>query len=163
MKHIGLLSDTHSFLHPGLFKFFKNCDEIWHAGDFGNIDIADELSNFKPVRAVFGNMDGNDVRIVYPREHIFFCENVKVFMTHIGGYPRKYDKKAKEIIIKEEPALFICGHSHILKVMHDKKYNLLHINPGAAGKFGIHNVITAVRFRIDGTNISDLEVLELKK
>ncbi len=163
MKQIGLLSDTHNFLHPGLFKFFKNCDEIWHAGDFGNINIADELSDFKPLRAVYGNMYGNFVRIVFPREQIFFCENVKVFMTHIGGYPGKYDKKAKEIIIKEKPALFICGHSHILKVMHDKKYNLLHINPGAAGKFGIHNVITAIRFTIDGTNITNLEVLELKK
>ncbi len=163
MKQIGLLSDTHNFLHPKLFKFFKNCDEIWHAGDFGNINIADELSNFKPVRAVYGNMDGNDIRIVYPDEQIFFCENIKVFMTHIGGYPGKYYKKAKEIIIKEKPALFICGHSHILKVMHDKKYNLLHINPGAAGKFGLHNVITAVRFIIDGTNITNLEVLELKK
>jgi len=163
MKQIGLLSDTHSFLHPGLFKFFKNCDEIWHAGDFGNINIADELSNFKPIRAVYGNMDGNDIRIVYPREQIFFCEKIKIFMTHIGGYPGKYDKKAKEIIIQEKPALFICGHSHILKVMHDKKYNLLHINPGAAGKFGIHNVITTVRFIIDGTNITDLEVLEINK
>lgn len=163
MKQIGLLSDTHNFLHPELFKFFKNCDEIWHAGDFGNINIADELSNFKPVRAVYGNIDGKDIRIVYPREQIFFCENIKVFMTHIGGYPGKYYKKAKEIIIKEKPALFICGHSHILKVMHDKKYNLLHINPGAAGKFGLHNVITAIRFSIDGKNITNLEVLELKK
>ena len=163
MKQIGLLSDTHNFLHPELFKFFKNCDEIWHAGDFGNINIANELSNFKPVRAVYGNIDGKDIRIVYPREQIFFCENIKVFMTHIGGYPGKYYKKAKEIIIKEKPALFICGHSHILKVMHDKKYNLLHINPGAAGKFGLHNVITAIRFSIDGKNITNLEVLELKK
>ena len=163
MKQIGLLSDTHNFLHPELFKFFKNCDEIWHAGDFGNINIADKFNNFKPVRAVYGNIDGKDIRIVYPREQIFFCENIKVFMTHIGGYPGKYYKKAKEIIIKEKPALFICGHSHILKVMHDKKYNLLHINPGAAGKFGLHNVITAIRFSIDGKNITNLEVLELKK
>jgi putative phosphoesterase len=116
MKQIGLLSDTHNFLHPELFKFFKNCDEIWHAGDFGNINIANELSNFKPVRAVYGNIDGKEIRIVYPRKQIFFCENIKVFMTHIGGYPGKYYKKAKEIIIKEKPALFICGHSHILKV-----------------------------------------------
>lgn len=163
MKKIGLLSDTHYFIHPKVFEFFKDCDEIWHAGDIGNLEIADELKAFKPLRAVYGNMDGWDVRGEYPEELFFLCEEVRVYMTHIGGYPGRYEKKVRERIEKERPTLFISGHSHILKVINDKKYNLLHMNPGAAGKSGIHKVITLLRFTIDGKQIKDLEIMELEK
>jgi putative phosphoesterase len=163
MKRIGLISDTHTYLHPGLFKSFKECDEIWHAGDIGNIETADKLAAFKPLRAVYGNIDSHQVRIVYPEFQIFKCEDVKVLMTHIGGYPGKYQPAVRELIIKEKPDLFISGHSHILKVMYDKKYKLLHINPGAAGKSGLHKVITFVRFTIDGKQIKDLEIVEFER
>ncbi len=163
MKRIGLISDTHTYLHPGLFKSFKECDEIWHAGDIGNIETADKLAAFKPLRAVYGNIDSHQVRIVYPEFQIFKCEDVKVLMTHIGGYPGRYQPAVRELIIKEKPDLFISGHSHILKVMYDKKYKLLHINPGAAGKSGLHKVITFVRFTIDGKQIKDLEIVEFER
>lgn len=160
MKKIGLLSDTHAYLDKKILDFFKDCDEIWHAGDIGNIETADEISKFKPLRAVYGNIDGQDLRIVYPKIQLFDCENVKVLMTHIGGYPGKYYKDIKDTILKIKPDLFISGHSHILKVIYDDKNNLLHINPGAAGKSGLHQLQTAVRFRIDGKDIKDLEVFE---
>ncbi|MCD6113640.1 MAG: metallophosphoesterase family protein [Bacteroidales bacterium] len=163
MIKIGLISDTHNYLHPKIFNFFKNCDEIWHAGDIGNIDITEDLKIFKPLRAVYGNMDDFDVRHEYPQHQIFQCEDVKVFMTHIGGYPNNYYKPAKDIILKEKPDLFICGHSHILKIIYDKKYNLLHINPGAAGKTGYHKKITFVRFCIDKKEIKDLEIMEIDR
>lgn len=163
MKRIGLISDTHTYIHPRLFESFKECDEIWHAGDIGNIETADKLAAFKPLRAVYGNIDSHQVRIVYPEFQIFKCEDVKVLMTHIGGYPGRYQPAARNLIEKEKPGLFISGHSHILKVMYDKKYQLLHINPGAAGKSGLHKVITFVRFTIDGKQIKDLEIVEFKR
>ena len=162
MVKIGLLSDTHSYLDDRIFKYFDKCDEIWHAGDIGNIKLADKLSDFKPLRAVYGNIDGQDVRIVYPKHLRFFCENVDVWITHIGGYPNNYDREVKPEIFKNPPKLFISGHSHILKVIYDKKLNLLHINPGAAGKSGFQKVRTLIRFTIDNENIKDLEVIELK-
>ncbi len=163
MIKIGLLSDTHCYVHPRIYDVFAECDEIWHAGDIGDIATADELNAIKPLRAVFGNIDGHIVRATYPESLVFNCENVKVYMTHIGGYPDRYAKPAKDIIKLEAPNLFISGHSHILKVMYDKKQQLLHINPGAAGKSGFHQVITLVRFCIDSSNIKDLEVIELNK
>ena len=163
MKRIGLLSDTHGYIHPRVSEFFKDCDEIWHAGDIGNTDTADKLIRLKPLRAVYGNIDGGLLRITFKEHEIFLFENVKVLMIHIGGYPGRYDKKAKALIEKYRPKIFISGHSHILKVMPDTKYDLLHINPGSAGKSGIHKKITMVRFVVDGEEIKDLEVFETNK
>jgi uncharacterized protein len=163
MIKIGLLSDTHNYLHPRIIDFFKDVDEIWHAGDFGNIGIANELRKLKPLKGVFGNIDGQDVRIEFPKHQHFICENVSVWITHIGGYPGKYDPSIKQEIVSNPPKLFISGHSHILKVIYDKKLGLLHINPGAAGKFGMHTKITAVRFVIDNAEIKNLEVLDLPR
>jgi len=163
MPSIGLLSDTHGSVHPRILDFFSNCDEIWHAGDIGNVELADQLSAFKPFTAVYGNIDGTELRISYPKNQIFSCDEVKVLMTHIGGYPGRYEREARQLIENEKPGLFICGHSHILKVMYDKKYSLLHINPGAAGNSGFHNVITCVRFVIEGVDIRNLEVFEKQR
>ncbi len=160
MKRIGLLSDTHGNFNERIINFFKNCDEIWHAGDIGNIATADKISKLKPLKAVYGNIDGQEVRIVYPKIQSFICESVQVLMTHIGGYPDKYEKEMKKLIKELKPDLFISGHSHILKVIYDKKNELLHINPGAAGKSGLHKYQTAVRFVIKGKEIKDLEVFE---
>ncbi len=162
MRRIGLLSDTHGFLHPKLFSFFSECDEIWHAGDIGNIETADKLAAFKPLRAVYGNIDGGALRYLKEYES-FYCENVKVLMTHIGGYPGRYAKGINQMIRDEKTKLFISGHSHILKVINDKKNNLLHINPGAAGKSGMHNKITFLRFTIDKDRIQDLEIAEFNR
>ena len=162
MKKIGLLSDTHSYIHQGIYDFFGKCDEIWHAGDIGNIAVADEISKFKPFRAVYGNVDGQEVRIVYPKNQRFFCENVDVWMTHIGGYPGHYSIEVKNELFRNPPKLFIAGHSHILRVMYDKKLQFLYMNPGAAGKYGFHVVKTLIRFEIDGSKIQNLEVIELK-
>jgi len=163
LTRIGLLSDTHGYIHPKLYDFFNECNELWHAGDMGNIGVADELNAFKPLRAVYGNVDGHDVRIVYREELVFWCEKVKVAMMHIGGYPGKYSPAARTLISLEKPKIFISGHSHILKVINDPHNHLLHINPGAAGKEGMHQVSTAIRFAIDGERIFDLEILELKR
>ena len=163
MKRIGLLSDTHGMLSPRIFKFFESVDEIWHAGDIGNAETADRLSAFKPLRAVHGNIDDHVLRRMFPADWRFFCEEVDVLMTHIGGYPGKYEARVRNLFQIKPPQLFICGHSHILKVIFDPKYNLLHINPGAAGNKGIHRVCTAVRFVIDGKNIRDMEVLEFER
>ncbi len=160
---IGLLSDTHNFLHPKVYDFFEPCNEIWHAGDIGNIGLADELNKFRPLKAVYGNIDGADVRAVYPLHKKFYCENVTVWITHIGGYPGNYAPEIRSRIKTHPPKLFISGHSHILKVINDKKLGLLHINPGAAGKYGFHKVITLVRFVINDDRISDLEIMELEK
>ena len=163
MIKIGLLSDTHGSLDEKIMEFFQDCDEIWHAGDIGNIGVADKISNIKILKAVYGNIDGQDVRIVYPKIQSFACENVKVLMTHIGGYPGKYEKNVKVLIQKLKPDLFISGHSHILKVIYDDKNELLHINPGAAGKTGLHKLRTAVRFVINGREIQDMEVFEMSR
>ncbi len=163
MKKIGLLSDTHTYLHSKIFTFFDDCDEIWHAGDIGNLETINKLSKFRPVKAVYGNIDGQSVRSSWPEVQRFYCEEVNVLMIHIGGYPGRYSSRAKQLIEKEKPDLFISGHSHILKVMPDPKYDLLHMNPGAAGKFGLHQKITLLRFVIDGKDIKDLEVVEMDR
>lgn len=163
MKRIGLLSDTHSTLSPRVMRFFESVDEIWHAGDIGNTSVADQLSAFKPLRAVYGNIDDHVVRRMFPADQRFFCEKVDVLITHIGGYPGKYEQRIRAILNVNPPKLFIAGHSHILKVIYDPKYHLLHINPGASGNRGIHKVCTAVRFVIEGDNIKDLEVLEFER
>lgn len=161
MKRIGLISDTHGFLDDAVFKHFDQCDEIWHAGDFGNIELADQLAAFKPLRGVYGNIDGKDVRIVYPEDLRFMCEGVDVWMTHIGGYPGKYDARIRTELHNNPPKLFICGHSHILKVIFDKKIGTLHLNPGAAGKQGWHKVRSLLRFSVSEKNIHNLEIVEL--
>jgi putative phosphoesterase len=163
MIRIGLLSDTHGYINSKCFDFFKDCDEIWHAGDIGNIHTAETLHEFKPLKAVFGNIDGQDIRAVYKEFLVFTTEQIKVVMMHIGGYPGHYSKVARELIVREKPALFISGHSHILKVIYDQKFNCLHMNPGAAGKYGIHGSVTMIRFVIDSDQIRDLEVLDIKR
>lgn len=163
MKRIGLLSDTHGFLHPKLYEFFKDVDEIWHAGDIGTLKGYEDLCAFKKVQAVFGNVDGHEIRTLIPEELRFNCEGVDVWMKHIGGYPGKYDVSVRSRISANPPKLFISGHSHILKIMNDKKLKLLHINPGAAGKYGFHNVITMVKFEVDAGKIANLNYLELPK
>jgi putative phosphoesterase len=163
MPRIGLLSDTHSFINPRILDFFSTCDEIWHAGDIGNLETADKLASFKPLIAVYGNIDGIELRSSYPLNQVFMCEKVKVLITHIGGYPGRYEKEARQLIEIEKPGLFICGHSHILKVIYDKKYELLHMNPGSAGNSGFHHVVTCLRFVIDGKDIRDLEVFEKQR
>jgi putative phosphoesterase len=161
MARILLLSDTHNYLDDRIGKYAESCDEIWHAGDVGTLSICRVLQKIKPVRAVYGNIDGQDIRGEYPKDLVFMCEEVKVYMTHIGGYPDRYNVEAKKVILAERPQLFICGHSHILKVMYDKKLNLLHINPGACGMHGFHVMKTMVRFEITGKEIKNLEVIEL--
>jgi len=163
MKHIGIISDTHGDIHPRVFSFFKDCDEIWHAGDIGNIETLDNLSKFKHVRAVYGNIDGGKLRLYCKEYEVFTIEEIKVLMTHIGGYPGKYTQLAKQLISQHKPNIFISGHSHILKIIHDNKNNLLHINPGAAGNSGQHQYITLIRFTIDKGNINDLEVFEVPR
>jgi len=163
MTKIGLLSDTHGWLNPAVFEFFKDCDEIWHVGDIGGADVANKLMAFKPLRAVYGNIDDLDIRMMFPKIEVFTVENVKVMMKHIGGYPNHYEPSVKELIIREKPNIFISGHSHILKVMNDHELNLLHINPGAAGNSGFHRVMTMVRFQIDGSDIKNMELYEKKR
>lgn len=163
MTRIGLISDTHNYLDEAVFKHFDACDEIWHGGDFGTIDIAERLKAFKPLRGVYGNIDGRDVRSEYPLKLQWTCEEVKVFMIHIGGYPGRYAPGVKQELVDYGAKLFIAGHSHILKVIYDDKIGCLHMNPGAAGKQGWHQVRTVLRFTIDGADIKDLEVIELGK
>jgi len=163
MKRIGILSDTHGCLHPKVLDFFLGMDEVWHAGDIGNITTARKLSENFPLRAVYGNIDGQDVRMVYPKVQVFQVEQVKVLMTHIGGYPGRYEAGIPPFFTRERPKLFICGHSHILKVIYDKKYDMLHINPGAAGNSGLHRSVTAVRLVIENANMRDLEVLDIPR
>lgn len=160
MKHIGIISDTHGFLHPDIFGYFRHCDEIWHAGDIGD-GIAGKLESFKPLRAVYGNIDSIEIRKKFPEQIIFFCEDVKVLMRHIGGYPPKYNKIAKQELINNRPRLFIDGHSHILKIMYDKNLECLHINPGAAGNHGWQKVQTIVTIDIDGSEMNNCKVIEL--
>ena len=163
MKKILLLSDTHGYLDSRIKKYAEEADELWHAGDIGSTAVSDELQKLKPLKAVFGNIDGAEVRKEFPLHQRFFCEEVDVWITHIGGYPGKYSPAVKEEIKRNPPGIFISGHSHILKVMNDKNLNLLHMNPGAAGKQGFHQVRTMLRFRIDQKEITDLEVIELGK
>lgn len=163
MTRIGLLSDTHNYLDEAVFKHFENCDEVWHAGDFGSGIIADKLKQFKPLKGVYGNIDGYDIRSVYPEKLIWNCEDVKVYMTHIGGHPGRYAPGIKQELIRNNARLFICGHSHILKIIYDDKLDCLHINPGSAGNQGWHKIKTIVRFAIDGSTIKDCEVIELGK
>ncbi len=163
MTKIGLLSDTHGHIDEKLLDFFKNVDEIWHAGDIGDISVIEKLEKLKPVRAVFGNIDGQDIRIRFPENNRFKIEETVIWITHIGGYPGKYDKRVKPGIYNNPPDLFISGHSHILKIIYDDKINCLHINPGAYGKSGFHKVRTAVRFEIDKKDIKNMEILEIKR
>lgn len=163
MKKILLLSDTHGFIDESILKYIKNADEVWHAGDVGKLSITDEIEKLKPLRAVYGNIDNKSIRAEFPLDNIFIIEGIKVWITHIGGHPFKYNSRVKEKLIENPPNLFISGHSHILKVQFDKKLNLLYMNPGAAGKHGIHKVRTLLRFEIDKGNIKKLEVIELEK
>ena len=163
MKKILLLSDTHSHIDDTILKYVKLADEVWHAGDIGDLSVTDTLKKLKPLRAVFGNIDGDKARMEFPLHNRFMCEEVEVWITHIGGYPGKYNPNIRNEITANPPKLFICGHSHILKVMFDKKLNLLHMNPGAAGISGFHTVRTMLRFVIDGDKIKDLEVIEIGK
>lgn len=163
MKKIGLLSDTHSFLDEKIFSYFENCDEIWHAGDIGSREVADRLEAFKPLRAVYGNIDDPAMRRRFPEDLRFECEGLDVFITHIGGYPGRYSKRVREILQANPPDLYICGHSHILKVMPDRQTSLLHINPGACGIEGFHVMKTIIRFDVEAGKIENLEVIELGK
>ena len=163
MKRIGIISDTHSTFDEPLRKFLAEVDEIWHAGDIGSVELADEIAAFKPLRAVYGNIDGGVARRIYPQFASFRCEGVQVLMTHIGGYPRHYYPKALQHIHGARPKIFIAGHSHILKVIYDPVYDLLFINPGAAGIYGIHRVRTAVRFDLEAGEIRNMEIGEWNK
>lgn len=161
MRNILLLSDTHGYLDPKIEKYILQADEIWHAGDIGSVELADQLSAQKPLRAVYGNIDDAKLRRMFPLNQVFDCEGLKVYMTHIGGYPGKYAERIRTMLETEKPGLFICGHSHILKVMYDKQYNLLHMNPGAAGKHGFHQKKTLIRFSIAEGKIISPEVIEI--
>lgn len=161
MKKILLLSDTHGHMDERILHYANEADEIWHAGDIGDLEVTDKLEALKPLKAVYGNIDNAKIRKEFPLNNRFMCEDIDVWITHIGGYPDKYSSAVKEEIKKNPPKIFISGHSHILKVMNDKNLNLLHMNPGAAGKQGFHKKRTMLRFKIDGKEISDLEVIEL--
>lgn len=163
MKRIGLLSDTHGCWDEKYLKYFEDCDEIWHAGDIGSYEIVERFEAFKPFRAVYGNIDGYDIRMRFPEINRFKIEETDVLIKHIGGYPGKYDRSVRNILKIKPPQILISGHSHILKVMYDHEFNLLHINPGAAGNFGFHQVRTLLRFCIENGKASDLEVIELSQ
>lgn len=163
MKKIGIISDTHNYFDDKLMRFLDGVDELWHAGDFGSVELADRIAAFKPLVGVYGNCDGGATRVIYPEFRVWDTEDVKVMMTHIGGYPGRYDLKTYARLQSARPKLFVAGHSHILKVQYDRALDLLFINPGAAGLSGFHNVRTAVRLVIDGGQIRDLEVGEWKK
>lgn len=161
MKHIGIISDTHAHWDPKYVKYFEECDEIWHAGDIGSVEIIDRLSQIKPIKAVFGNIDGAELRRMLPQKMRFKCENVEVFMTHIGGYPGHYDSSIIKELYAAPPQLMVCGHSHILKVMYDKQLNMLHVNPGAAGLQGWQTERTILRLTIDDNRFTDCQVITL--
>ncbi len=163
MKKILLLSDTHSYIDEQIIKYVKQCDEVWHAGDIGTIEVVDVIKKYKPLRAVYGNIDNTVIRTEYPLDAKFTIEKVTVWMTHIGGYPNRYDARIKRQLEQNPPDLFISGHSHILKVMFDKKLHVLHLNPGAVGKQGFHKVRTMLRFEINEDKISNLEIIEFKR
>ena len=161
MTRIGLLSDTHGWWDDRYLQYFEPCDEIWHAGDIGSLEVAQQLADFRPLRAVYGNIDGQELRRLYPQTLRFTVDGAEVVMKHIGGYPGRYDPSIAGSLLARPPKLFVSGHSHILKVKYDKTLGLLHINPGAAGRQGFHTVRTLVRFCIDQGQFSDLEVIEL--
>jgi len=161
LTRIGLISDTHSYLDEAVFSHFSSCDEIWHAGDFGSAEVIEKLAAFKPLKGAYGNIDDNNIQQLYPEDLFFTCEEVNVFIRHIGGYPGRYAPGVKDKIVQHHSGLFISGHSHILKVMYDDKLNCLHMNPGAAGNQGWHKIRTLIRFTIDGKNMKDCEVIEL--
>jgi len=161
MKKIGLLSDTHSYLDDRILHHLRGCDEIWHAGDFGTADVIEQLAAVAPLRGVYGNIDGRDVRLTQPLVQAFEIEGLKVLMTHIGGYPGHYAPAARPLLAQEQPGVFITGHSHILKVMPDPKLRLLHLNPGAAGRHGFHKVRTLLRFEVADGKVQQLQVIEL--
>jgi hypothetical protein len=163
MKRIGLMSDTHGFIPEGVYRFFEKCDEIWHAGDMQTDEFLRRLAGDRILRAVHGNIDSQAIRITYPSKLRFRCEEVEVLMTHIGGYPGHYNPSIRQEIMSNPPKLFICGHSHILKVIYDRKLDLLHLNPGAAGKTGFHKVSTALRFVIDANDIREMEIWESER
>ena len=163
MIKILLLSDTHSHIDDTILKYVQQADEVWHAGDIGSLVVTDTIKSIKPLRAVFGNIDDDKARMEFPLHNRFMCEGVDVWITHIGGYPGKYNQAIREELRANPPKLFICGHSHILKVQFDKSLNLLHMNPGAAGISGFHQIRTILRFEIDGDKISNLEVIEIGK
>lgn len=163
MKKILLLSDTHSHIDENILKYVKLADEVWHAGDIGDLKVTDAIKKLKPLKAVYGNIDDAKARAEYPEHNRFMCEDVDVWITHIGGYPPRYNNRVREKLKQNPPRLFICGHSHILKVMPDKKLNVLHMNPGAIGIHGFHKVRTMLRFTIDGKKIDNLEVIEFQR
>ena len=163
MKKILLISDTHGYIDEKIIKYANQVDEIWHAGDIGDISVTDTLKTIKPLKAVYGNIDDQKIRSEFPLHNRFLCEKVDVWITHIGGYPKKYNSKIIDELRSNPPDLFICGHSHILKVINDKELNLLHINPGAIGRHGLHNVRTMIQFEINGEKIENLSVIEFKR
>lgn len=163
MKKILLLSDTHSYIDEQILKFVKQADEVWHAGDIGDLKVTDTIKRLKPLRAVYGNIDNKDARLEFPLDNRFEVEKVSVWITHIGGYPNRYKPRIVKGLEENSPKLFICGHSHILKVQFDKKYNVLHLNPGACGKHGFHKVRTMIRFELNNGNIENMEIIELAK
>ena len=163
MKKILLLSDTHGHVDDHMMKYVKESDEVWHAGDIGTTQVTDTISSQKPLRAVFGNIDNHELRISFPEELLFECEDINIYMTHIGGRPGRYAKGISKKIKSIKPKIFICGHSHILKIQYDKVNQLLFINPGAIGKHGFHKVRTMVRFEIDKSDIKNMEVIEVKR
>ena len=163
MKKILLISDTHGYIDEKIIKYANQVDEIWHAGDIGDISVTDTLKTIKPLKAVYGNIDDQKIRSEFPLHNRFLCEKVDVWITHIGGYPKKYNSKIIDELRSNPPDLFICGHSHILKVINDKELNLLHINPGAIGKHGLHNVRTMIQFEINGNKIENLSIVEFKR
>tara|TARA_B100001057_G_C22661747_1_gene876190 strand:- start:83 stop:601 length:519 start_codon:yes stop_codon:yes gene_type:complete len=161
LKKILLLSDTHGHLDQKIIKYIDGADEIWHSGDIGTTSVIDEISKIKPLRGVYGNIDGHLLRSRFPENQTFNCEGVKVLMTHIGGYPGRYNTRVRKLIVKEKPQLYVCGHSHILKVMKDRENNLLHLNPGACGIQGFHKLRTMLRFELNEGKIENLEAIEL--
>lgn len=163
MTKILLLSDTHGYIDDDILKYVNQADEVWHAGDIGDLKVTDTIKALKPIKGVYGNIDDTKIRMEFPEHHRFVCEGIDVWITHIGGYPGAYNSRVRDVIRTNPPKLFICGHSHILKVMPDKKLNLLHMNPGAVGKHGFHKIRTMLRFTIDGSKIDNLEVIEFKK
>ena len=164
MTKIGLLSDTHGYLDPKIFEHFKDCDEVWHAGDIGSESLAEALENFKPLKAVYGNIDDIPLQTRYPEDLHFVCEQVKVWITHIGGIPPNYNPRVKKILKENVPDIFICGHSHVLRIKRDANlHNMLYVNPGAAGNQGFHAMKTLIRFNISETRIEKMEVIELGK